>query len=335
MQRLLLTLALLAFGAMTAFSQDIHFSQFYASPLTLNPVLTGFHQGDYRVAGIYRNQWNSVSSPFVTFAASYDMKVLQEKLGEDVFGVGGMISNDRSSGGALNKLTIAASASYHKALGKKHRLGLGIQLGYVQNSLDAANLNLPNQFDPAQQDFDQAIMSGENFDDNQGYIDFNTGLMWSFIASQKITVYQGGAIYHVIPPKESFLGDDNKLNSRFVVNGGARFQVAKKVYLTPAYIFMLQNKAQELNFGGAVEYHFGTPEDVIVSLGGWYRLDDAPIISASVEYMRVRAGFSYDINTSDLVPASNNRGAYEISLIYIGMMSKAAEGPILVPCPRL
>ena len=37
-------------------AQDIHFSQYYASPLTLNPALTGKFNGHFRVSGIYRDQ---------------------------------------------------------------------------------------------------------------------------------------------------------------------------------------------------------------------------------------------------------------------------------------
>ena len=61
-------------------AQDIHFSMFYASPITLNPALTGVFDGTYRVAAIYRNQWQSVSTPYNTFAASFDIKLLQDKL---------------------------------------------------------------------------------------------------------------------------------------------------------------------------------------------------------------------------------------------------------------
>ena len=55
MRNYLLTFALLFFISLNA--QDIHFSQFYASPLTLNPAMTGFVNGDCRAGVIYRNQW--------------------------------------------------------------------------------------------------------------------------------------------------------------------------------------------------------------------------------------------------------------------------------------
>ena len=41
-------------------AQDIHFSQFYMSPLNLNPALTGVMNCNTRFVGNYRNQWASV-----------------------------------------------------------------------------------------------------------------------------------------------------------------------------------------------------------------------------------------------------------------------------------
>ena len=49
---------------------DPHFSQYYVYPSWLNPALTGAFDGQYRVSGVYRNQWGNISSPFTTYGAS-------------------------------------------------------------------------------------------------------------------------------------------------------------------------------------------------------------------------------------------------------------------------
>ena len=97
---------------------------------------------------------------------------------------------------------------------------------------------------------------------------------------------------------------------------------------------MYQNKAKQVNFGTGVEYHFNDTKKTIASIGGWYRVNDAPIISASIEYSGIRMGVSYDVNTSALQPASSNRGAFEISLIYIGKI-ESLKTPVQYVCPRL
>ena len=324
-------------GTGFSFAQDIHFSQFYASPLNLNPTLTGFFPGSYRVAAIYRNQWRSVTTPFETYSGSFDMKILEDKMKEDVFGVGGVIVNDRSGDGNLGLLSIMASTSYLKLLGSnsKHYLGVGLQFGYVQRSLEYNSLTFPEQYQTQTADFDLTVSNRENFDgSNVSYFDLQLGVLWSSNVHERVGVFNGLSVFHLTQPKESFLNDDIRLKSRFAIHGGLRIKATENIYLTPNYIFMYQNKAQEINAGTAAEYHFLDDHNTIVSLGGWYRFDDAAIISASVEHRGIRVGLSYDVNTSDLKPASNNRGAFEVSLIYIGKIV-SDQGPIMVPCPRL
>ena len=72
-------------------AQDIHFSQFYTSPLNLNPAMTGLINAGQRVTVNYRNQWAGAvgSAAFNTYSASYDRKLAVGQ--EDYFGVGGTL----------------------------------------------------------------------------------------------------------------------------------------------------------------------------------------------------------------------------------------------------
>lgn len=318
-------------------AQDIHFSQFYASPLNLNPAFTGYSEGDYRVTGIYRNQWNTVTTPFVTYSASYDMRLLGNKLKEDVFGVGASFVHDESGNGKLGLLSMMVSTAYNKKLGSNsdHYLGLGLQLGYVQRRLDQNSLIFPSQHNGT--DFDVQQGSGENFANNQtGYFDMQVGILYNTIVAKRLGIFAGFTLFHLTQPKESFLGEDTRLAMRNVAHAGLRIKLTERLYLTPNFIFMLQNKAQQVNFGSGIEYHFGKKEDkIIVGVGGWYRLEDSGIASLSAEYKRVRLGLSYDVTTSRLNEVPNPTGSFEISLIYLGLFSSNDAGPILVPCPRL
>jgi type IX secretion system PorP/SprF family membrane protein len=317
-------------------AQDIHFSQFYASPLTLNPALSGYIDGDYRLAGIYRNQWGTVTTPFITYAGSFDLRVPIKKLKGDILGAGITLVNDRSGDQGLKTFSGSLSISYHKQLGakKKHYLGLGIQLGYTQRSIDQSKLTFPSQHDG--NDFNTGLPSGENLSGNTGYFDMNLGLLYSAQVSKRVGLFNGVSLFHLTQPKETFINDNGAhLKMRYAIHGGARIQLARRWYLTPNYIVMLQNKAREINFGTAVEYHLGENSKTILSLGGWYRLEDSGIISAGIEFMKVRVGVSYDVTTSGLQEVPKPTGGFEISLIYTGIFPKNDVGPILVPCPRL
>src|SRR5689334_14215292 len=83
-------------------AQDPNFSQFFVSPLTLNPAMTGKFVGDFRIAGNYRDQWPAISKAYVTTTASFDMPILRSKISDlDTWGVGVMAMADKTANGVL------------------------------------------------------------------------------------------------------------------------------------------------------------------------------------------------------------------------------------------
>ena len=69
------TLSVTVMLAFSVVAQDPNFSQFFASPLTLNPALTGKFDGDFRVAGNYRNQWPAFNNAYTTSTLSLDFSI--------------------------------------------------------------------------------------------------------------------------------------------------------------------------------------------------------------------------------------------------------------------
>src|SRR3546814_4214408 len=70
--RTFLMTALLGGVAHGAFAQDPHLSQYYSSPLFLNPALTGMFNGEFRISGNQKTQWGSITNPYSTSVASFD-----------------------------------------------------------------------------------------------------------------------------------------------------------------------------------------------------------------------------------------------------------------------
>ncbi len=75
--------------------QDIHFSQFFETPLLRNPSLAGIFNGDVRVQGVYRNQWGSVTVPYQTgsFNVEYKQPIGQ---GDDFITTGMQLVYDKA-----------------------------------------------------------------------------------------------------------------------------------------------------------------------------------------------------------------------------------------------
>lgn len=321
-------------------AQDIHFSQFYASPLNLNPALAGVIEGNYRLAAVYRNQWASISkdAPFITAGGSFDINIPLENI-KDIPAAGINMVTDQAGDGKLGMMHLSLTTAYHKKLDKnaRHFLGIGLQPALVQRRISPNDLLFPNQFDGNILNKDRP--NGENFGNTTFfYFDLNTGIIYSGRISPRIGITQGFSLFHLTRPQETFIGDETaRLQRRVVCHGGLRLKATDNIVITPHYLFQYQNQARETNFGSAIEFHLHDKRknSTIFSIGGWYRLHDAAITSMSIEYKKLRIGASYDFNISDLKPASRLRGGYELTLIYTGTFVKQDIGPLLVPCPRL
>jgi type IX secretion system PorP/SprF family membrane protein len=335
MRKFSLLLAAVVISAVS-FAQDIHYSQFYASPLTLNPALTGLNECNYRVGAMYRNQWSSVSAdPYQTPSISFDINnVLQRVIKKGTLSAGALVLNDKAGAGDLSNLSIMGSAAYQFAVtaDRKLNLSLGLQFGYTQKKLDFSKLTFEEQFNG--EDFDPTLSNGEAFDDKLGYVDLNAGAYLSYAASQKADIFLGGSVFHLLPPKEKFLnsGPDNKLDMRIVGHGGVRLGLTDKLDLIPQLLYMTQAKAQEVNIGAMVSYAINP--DVKIFGGAWYRLNDAVIPMIGIDYKHVRFGFSYDVNTSSLSEASNGNGGFELSLGYTGCLGGFVLDKPIFFCPR-
>ena len=76
----------------TLYAQDLHFSQFFNSPLSTNPANTGFIPGgDYRLGVNFRDQWSSIMSlPYKTMSAFGDVQVMKNRNQTGWVGLGGL-----------------------------------------------------------------------------------------------------------------------------------------------------------------------------------------------------------------------------------------------------
>ncbi|MBK7148007.1 MAG: PorP/SprF family type IX secretion system membrane protein [Bacteroidetes bacterium] len=323
-------------------AQDIHFSQYYASPLTLNPALTANINGVFRVGFNYRNQWftipvlNSVA-PYQTYQASFDAPILRERLGNDGFGFGGVFYADKAGDGALTTYSGLVSVAYHKAVDRygKGRISLGLQAGVISKRVNITNLIFENQLDNT--GWNTALPNGETNFNNKAIInaDVNVGALWSHAPKDMWRYYLGFSANHLSKPKETFLGDQrNRLNYRFNVNAGAEFFLNSdySFSLTPTFLFMLQSNAQQYNFGLGLNYHIN--DDVAIFGGGWYRVKDAVILNLGVEVYNARIGLSYDVNHSGLRNASKAQGALEVSAIYVFRKEKTQSIQYEKYCPN-
>src|SRR4051812_31328020 len=216
---LLLACSMFLYG--TGFSQDLHFSQFFNSPLTTNPANTGFiPDGDYRFGINYRNQWSSVMTlPYKTMSAFGDVQLMKDRLENGWLGVGGVILRDVAGSGNLTSTKVYGSVAYHQMLGYSSLLSLGFNVGYANKQINTINLKFPDQFDG--KFFDNKLPTSVFLDrNNVSYLDMQVGMNYAYFPTENVYVNTGFAVQHVNQPRESFFDNDlagisNKVPMRY------------------------------------------------------------------------------------------------------------------------
>jgi type IX secretion system PorP/SprF family membrane protein len=335
--------AALALGLqMPAQAQDIHFTQFNAAPMVVNPAFTGAFSGQWRAAGIYRNQWQSVTVPFVTYAVSFDAPILHDLTVDDYLAAGVQLYNDRAGDGNLSNFSGLVSVAYHKFLGANvdKALTVGLQGGYTQKSVDLSKLYFGDEF--VNGIFQQGTSQEYPYLNNKvNYFTINAGVSWSHSASENFGYTLGLSAMNLNQPQESLQKKKNSevgLGIRYAAQAGAIAYVGEKFSLRPGLLYQTQSTANELVVGNEFHLIVGDPEVRTVAtgvfLGAWYRTGDAMMINAGLEYKGLRFGVSYDYNVSSLKDASKGNGGFEISLRYIAPSPIDFARKLIYPCSR-
>jgi len=319
----------------TIVAQDIHFSQYYASPLFLNPGETGLVNANWRFTNNYRTQWAAIGIPYQTISAGFDKPL---KLSQNSkFGIGAFFVNDNSGASNLSVNKILVSCSYIFTVDNIHSFGIGIQAGYVLKSFSMNDISLPSQFNTTTGFYDPNLPNNmDSWDENINYTDVNAGIAYS-ASFNKSRAYLGASLFHINTPVESFLHQDDRLPMRLALNGGVYFPLKNKLYLNPSFLTMYHKRASDWVFGALFYYVFETPgifDNIFAGAHTRYSLNnfDALIFTGGVNMYGFDIGVSYDVNISALQAATNNRGALEISIVYKNI--SRTLNTITLPCDR-
>lgn len=328
----------------TVEAQDIHFSQFYMSPLNLNPALTGIMNCNMRVSSNYRNQWSSVlkADAFKTYNVSYDQKIPVARA--DYFGLGVTLWGDQAGEANFGTLQAKISGSYAKQLAgsrtSAHYLSAGVEVGINGRTIEFNNLRFGNQAINGVED--PTLPSFEDFGrDRFLFADMSAGILWFSVFDKRNSAYIGGAYSHLNKANVSF-NINNQTQSvniypKYTIHAGGEIGTRGPISFIPGVVTFFQGPSWQVNGGSSVRFnlHSGPFDESSFQVGTWARVVsfvdwgatagvsedvtyglDALILSMRFDWRQFGLGFSYDVNLSELKAASNGNGAFEFSLIY-------------------
>lgn len=298
-------------------AQSQHFSQFYSAPLLINPAYTGNIGGNYRAAGNYRTQWGNDGSPYVTNSLSVDIRTLKNKITEgNKLGVGISFVSDKTLEGAVQFNSIGLSTAYNLVLDQDaiHSIGLGFQGVYNERMIDYNKLTFENQL--TRTGFNSSLPIGEGLQSGKkNFFDLNLGAAYHASMTDR-SYFAGFSVYNVFKHKDIYLDPEFNLPKRYTVSAGGDWDVGYNGIVYFSLNTQLQGGASETTLGSAYGIQLGDEKKNVISLGAWYRWNDAIIPYIGYQLDGFQTGLSFDYTTSKLKTGGQTRNGFELSLLY-------------------
>lgn len=312
--------------------QDMHFTQFYSSPIYLNPAFTG-PTGCSRLSASYRNQWPGISKTYRSFLFSAEHYLQEQNLG-----IGLLFGTDIAGTGELKTTLINPSIAYEARVSRKIVLRFGVQPGVTLRSINFNNLLFGDQLARGGN-----VPTIEKPTQSKTFIDIGSGIL---LYTSKYWIGVSG--FHLNRPNESLMGiGEAKLPIKYSAHGGAKILLnmkedkseIQKKSVTTAFNYRGQNEFDQLDIGFYYTHlnlnlgfwYRGIP--VLKTYKSGYRNDDAVAIIVGLRTDQFNIGYSYDITISKLYSISN--GAHELTVSYqICRPPKKKKYGLIIPCPK-
>ena len=334
MRRFTLLMCLWVSVTVVLSGQDLHFTNYYYSPLYLSPAKTGDFAGTYRFGVNARTQFDSfIVEPYRTLMASADMNIAAGLQPYHWIGAGLNLFTDSAGDLAYQTTGAHASVAYHFALDSKYNtiITLGLQIGMTQRRIDNSRYSsgriLQGQSDP-----DEMLLT--NF--NPTISDYNIGLGFKKKTSKTSYIDLGVAVNHATQSDFMFTGSNVRQIVGRRINTYAEYfvQSSRKLAFRPIVVysrmFNFQNLFGQVNF----EYKPNKNKDTILKGGLGYRVGDAIQFLAGTVYKGWDIGIAYDLTVSTARRFTNGFGGFEIGARKILIANKAPESPPVILCPR-
>ncbi len=294
-------------------AQDPHFTQYYASPNSMNPSLLGFGNSDWKVSAIYRSQWwGGNISPYVTSGIAFEKSLASANTNN--WGVGLSMLSDASNSGLLKNNYFNAGVAYQMDLAGDgtQTLGLGVSATYANRILDASKFAFQDQF--GSMGFQRSIPTADPVSLlNNHYWDLNAGIHYD--KTDNAWGYGiGAAVFHAASPEEAVYNNSTySIARRVVLHGGIQHDLSSGDQLGFSCISEWQGKNNILTLGAQYNIHVNSEILERVHLGLFKRFNDAVCPYAGLESRNWLFGLSYDFVSSNVRSPYNAVQSLELS----------------------
>lgn len=330
---ILLLLSLTGIPATAVYAQDPVFSQFYSSPLSVNPALAGNGSAHWRAVANRRSQWiSSGVEPFNTTSVSVDGKLFRQQNKEvNYIGGGLLFMQDYGMSGAYKNNSFQGILSSHVSIDENdyHGISLGLGATYTNMIIDYTQLTFSEQL--ASSGFNRALPTNEPYLSNvKPYVSLSAGLTYNY-TDESSNFDIGVAGYRFMKTRRSALNDSTQIDPpRYNIHAGYQAFINDRLVFNSNALYVMQSNLRSLTLGVNLGHILDDSETpTVFNTGLWYRGNDAVIPYLGLMYRSLQLGLTYDVNLSSSKNALGSLKTFEFSLIF----RSPQRTEHAIPCP--
>ncbi len=311
-------------------------SQYFASPLNINPALAGNGYASWRIMAVRRNQWVGAGvDPLNTTSLSLDGKLFKQKGNENNYlGAGLLFIQDKGLAGAYKNNSINLAFSSHISLDQEdvHSLAGGLGGSFNNTVIDYSQLTFSQQISSA--GFNRALPTFEtNLSSVKPYSSVFGGLTYSY-KTEAANFEMGLACYQLLSSVRTSLQDPTQMDPpRFNFHTDFQSYLGERTTFNANALFSFEKYVNTyslgFNIGNMVGNTVEDEEPTIINTGIWYRHNQALSPYIGLGYGIMQVGISYDINISKSKTDLGPLQTFEFSLVFRSPVR--IKSP--VPCP--
>ena len=324
MNKLLSLLILGLFILSKGVAQDLHFSNYAASPHNLSPAKVGDFYGSYKVGAIIRDQFSSFfNSGYRTQGVFAEMNLPYAFKPHHWTSVGVFFDNDSAGDLGLGSNRVGFNVSYHLALDDDYRQVLSAGFQYS---------NISRQFDPsgAQGDLDDVVLMRYM----TSFSDINFGLSYKSRLNKKTIFEIGTGLYHMkVSTKDlATRGSEDLIPLRINAYTALSVRTSKTISITPRILY--SNAREANNLAAQFIGTFWLKESEI-DFGLGYRFGDAIQFLVGYHIKNWTITGAFDMTVSSASAYNDRTGAFELGAYTILSKHPKAKVELVEICPRL
>lgn len=320
MRKTIIVISYLIFAAVIKlYPQEIHFSQNALTGFSLNPAKTGAYEYNSRFYALTKIQWSSVSVPYKTYVAAFDGTVLRLPGRRDQLSMGISATREMAGDAAFGTTSVNLSAAWLTALNRRNKsfLSIGLNWGVNQRSFNFEALTFDNQFNGSY--FDPSLPVGEYMPQEALWFhSVSLGGLYIYRPSTSGEISIGCSASSINRPRLDYFETSSiRMVPVYRTYFQYRFNTSRDLEFNPELYLAFQKPFREIfpMFYMRRIFDYRSYSFLATGAGIGYRVGDAIVLRFGVDYLKWRFGISYDVNLSQLVPASHFRGGFEWAVV--------------------